>query len=126
MVSTPEGSNPDELPYVEMTRRMVETFPRRRVPGRARRVGASYFHAVNALYPDHTPVRVLACQPPKADGGTGRQIDAEYPRLTPKAAAAGGGGSAAGGAASRRRGARGGGAPTVIRATRRPTSATRS
>ena len=26
-VSTPEGSNPDELPYVEMTRRMVEIFP---------------------------------------------------------------------------------------------------
>ena len=118
VVSTPEGSNPDELPYVEMTRRMVETFPK---GGGEFQVepdasSASYFHAVNALYPDHTPVRVLACQPPKADGGTGWQIDAEYPRLTPKAAAAGGGGgSAAGGAAEpAAKRAKGGGAPTVI------------
>merc|ERR1719310_2673266 len=84
-VSTPEGSNPDELPYVEMTRRMTETFP---WEGGTFQVepdasSASYFHAVNALFPDVQPVAVQACQPPKASGGTGWQIDAEYPRLTP-------------------------------------------
>ena len=28
---------------------------------------ASYFHALNAMFPDVQPVRVLACQPPRAD-----------------------------------------------------------
>lgn len=86
-VSTPKGANPDELPYVEMTRRMVEVFPN---DGGEFQVepdasSASYFHAANALFPDVVPVDVLACQPPKASGGTGWQIDAEYPRLTPVA-----------------------------------------
>merc|ERR1719201_3218753 len=48
-VSVPEGSNPDELPYVEMTRRMVEVFPHKggifQVEPDAS--SASYFHAVN-------------------------------------------------------------------------------
>merc|ERR1712070_476328 len=44
---------------------------------------ASYFHAVNALFPSVEPVKVLACQPPKNAGGSGWQIDAEYPRLAP-------------------------------------------
>lgn len=84
-VSTPEGSNPDELPYVEMTRRMVELFPH---TGGEFQIepdasSASYFHACNTLFPAIKPVRVLACQPPKRDGGTGWQIDAEYPRLSP-------------------------------------------
>ena len=35
--------------------------------------------------PQILPVRVMACQPPKAEGGTGWQIDAEYPRLSPVA-----------------------------------------
>ena len=70
-VSTPEGANPDELPYVEMTRRMVETFPK---GGGEFQVepdasSASYFHAVNALFPTLQPVNVIACQPPKADAG---------------------------------------------------------
>jgi len=86
-VSTPEGSNPDELPYVEMTRRMIEAFPH---GGGAFQVepdasSASYFHAVNALFPAPCPVRVASCQAPRADGGTGWQIDAEYPRLSPVA-----------------------------------------
>ncbi|EOD35507.1 EPSP synthase, partial [Emiliania huxleyi CCMP1516] len=104
VVSTPEGSNPDELPYVEMTRRLVETFPHGggdfQVEPDAS--SASYFHAANALFPDHLPVRVLACQPPKREGGTGWQIDAEFPRLAPTAAAEGdnGGGDGDGGAAA--------------------------
>ena len=43
----------------------------------------------NALFGQTEPVRVLACQPPKCLGGTGWQIDAEFPRplgdLEPKA-----------------------------------------
>jgi len=90
-VSTPEGANPDELPYVEMTRQMCFTFPHQ---GGTFQIepdasSASYFHAVNALFPEVAPVRVMACQPPKCDGGTGWQIDAEFPRVTPKAASAG-------------------------------------
>ena len=86
-VSTPEGSNPDELPYVEMTRRMVEVFPH---SGGTFQIepdasSASYFHACNTLFPTSAPVRVMACQPPKQEGGTGWQIDAEYPRLSPVA-----------------------------------------
>ena len=87
-VTTPEGSNPDELPYVEMTRRMIEVFPHQggdfQVEPDAS--SASYFHAVNALFPTCRPVRVAACQAPKAEGGSGWQIDAEYPCLTPVAA----------------------------------------
>lgn len=87
-VSTPEGSNPDELPYVEMTRRMVELFPH---SGGTFQIepdasSASYFHAVNAMFPDVEPVRVMACQPPRSAGGTGWQIDAEFPRHAPRAA----------------------------------------
>ena len=89
-VSTPEGANPDELPYVEMTRRMVEVFPHAggdfQIEPDAS--SASYFHACNTLFPEIQPVRVMACQPPKESGGTGWQIDAEYPRLSPHAAAA--------------------------------------
>ena len=86
-MSTPEGSNPDELPYVEMTRRMVEVFPH---SGGTFQIepdasSASYFHACNTLFPTSAPVRVMACQPPKQEGGTGWQIDAEYPRLSPVA-----------------------------------------
>lgn len=47
---------------------------------------ASYFHAVNALFPSVSPVRVMACQPPRSAGGTGWQIDAEFPRVAPTAA----------------------------------------
>ena len=95
-IETPDGANPDELPYVEMTRRMVEVFPH---AGGAFQIepdasSASYFHAANALFPDVAPVKINACQPPKAAGGTGWQIDAEYPKLTP--VAAGGGGDADG------------------------------
>ena len=45
---------------------------------------------------------MLACQPPKREGGTGWQIDAEFPRLAPTAAAEGdnGGGDGDGGAAA--------------------------
>ena len=46
---------------------------------------ASYFHAVNALFPAVQPVNVMACEPPRAAGGTGWQIDAEFPRLAPTA-----------------------------------------
>ena len=49
---------------------------------------ASYFHAVNALFPDIAPVRVMACQKPKQDGGSGWQIDAEFPRHAPIAGSA--------------------------------------
>ena len=45
---------------------------------------ASYFHAVNAMFPEHSPVHVMACQPPRCQGGTGWQIDAEFPRLAPR------------------------------------------
>ena len=110
-VSTPEGSNPDELPYVEMTRAMVRVFPH---GGGTFQVepdasSASYFHAVNALYPAVAPVRVMACQDTKANGGSGWQIDAEFPRHTPTAAVAAG--------ARRRR-------STLCRATRPRTWAT--
>lgn len=86
-VSVPEGANPDELPYVEMTRRMLEVFPK---SGGSFQIepdasSASYFHAVNALFPKISPVLVMACQPPRCDGGTGWQIDAEFPRLAPRA-----------------------------------------
>jgi 3-phosphoshikimate 1-carboxyvinyltransferase len=87
-VSTPEGANPDELPYVEMTRELLKVFPQK---GGAFQIepdasSASYFHAVNALFPDIFPVRVMACQPPKAEGGSGWQIDAEFPKVAPRAA----------------------------------------
>jgi 5-enolpyruvylshikimate-3-phosphate synthase len=77
-VALSEGADPDELPYVEMTRQMTATFPH---SGGTFQIepdasSASYFHAANALFPDVAPVRVMACQPPKADGGTGWQIDA--------------------------------------------------
>lgn len=86
-VSTPEGSNPDELPYVEMTRELLKAFPE---SGGEFQIepdasSASYFHAVNAMFPGVEPVRVKACQPPKYAGGTGWQIDAEFPKLTPVA-----------------------------------------
>merc|ERR1712232_1457255 len=86
-VSVPEGANPDELPYVEMTRQLLKTFP---ASGGEFQIepdasSASYFHAVNALFPDVEPVRVKACQPPKSAGGTGWQIDAEFPKLAPVA-----------------------------------------
>ena len=91
-VSTPDGSNPDELPYVEMTRQMIACFPH---AGGTFQIepdasSASYFHAVNAMFPHIAPVRVMACQEPKASGGSGWQIDAEFPRLAPQAAAGGG------------------------------------
>lgn len=91
-VAVPEGSNPDELPYVEMTRRMIEVFPHK---GGTFQIepdasSASYFHAVNSLFPDVRPVQVLACQPPKAEGGSGWQIDAEFPRVAPQRAAGAG------------------------------------
>ena len=57
-------------------------------PTRLSNLQASYFHAVNAMFPGISPVRVMACQPPRAEGGTGWQIDAEYPRLSPVAASA--------------------------------------
>lgn len=84
-VSTPEGANPDELPYVEMTRRMLEVFPQ---SGGSFQIepdasSASYFHAVNAIFPEVAPLRVMACQPPRSAGGTGWQIDAEFPKLAP-------------------------------------------
>jgi len=104
-VSTPEGSNPDELPYVEMTRAMVEVFPH---GGGTFQIepdasSASYFYALNAMFPDVQPVRVLACQPPREAGGSGWQIDAEFPRLAPTAARveAGAGGARAARAAKR-------------------------
>mmetsp|Transcript_14134 Transcript_14134/g.31877 ORF Transcript_14134/g.31877 Transcript_14134/m.31877 type:complete len:452 (+) Transcript_14134:47-1402(+) len=86
-VSTPEGANPDELPYVEMTRRLLEVFP---TSGGTFQIepdasSASYFHAVNAMFPSITPVEVLACQPPKQAGGSGWQIDADFPELAPVA-----------------------------------------
>ncbi|KAL1496568.1 hypothetical protein AB1Y20_014174 [Prymnesium parvum] len=89
-VSTPEGANPDELPYVEMTRQMVAVFPH---TGGTFQVepdasSASYFHAVNALFPQVEPVEVLACEPTRTDGGSGWQIDAEFPRLAPRRAVA--------------------------------------
>ena len=92
VVSTPEGSNPDELPYVEMTRRMIEAFPH---GGGTFQVepdasSASYFHAVNALFPAVQPVNVMACEPPRAAGGTGWQIDAEFPRHAPTSGGGGG------------------------------------
>lgn len=34
----------------------------------------------NALFGRIQPVKVMACQPPKCKGGTGWQIDAEFPR----------------------------------------------
>mmetsp|Transcript_55074 Transcript_55074/g.131245 ORF Transcript_55074/g.131245 Transcript_55074/m.131245 type:complete len:454 (+) Transcript_55074:123-1484(+) len=84
-VSTPEGANPDELPYVEMTRRLLEVFP---TAGGTFQVepdasSASYFHAVNSMFPDVAPVEVLACQPPKRAGGSGWQIDADFPEHAP-------------------------------------------
>jgi len=89
-IAVPEGSNPDELPYVEMTRQMIESFPHgggefQIEPDAS---SASYFHAVNAMFPQVQPVEVLACQPPASSGGTGWQIDAEFPRLAPTAPAA--------------------------------------
>ena len=86
-VATPPDANPDELPYVEMTRRMTETFPH---TGGQFQIepdasSASYFHAVNAIFPDVCPVEVVACQPPRTAGGTGWQIDAEFPRHAPTA-----------------------------------------
>jgi 3-phosphoshikimate 1-carboxyvinyltransferase len=85
-VSTPPDSNPEELPYVEMTRRMLEVFPH---AGGTFQVepdasSASYFHAVNAMFPQVAPVRVMACQEPRRDGGSGWQIDAEFPRFAPR------------------------------------------
>ena len=76
-----------QLPYVEMTRRMLEVFPR---SGGVFQIEpdastASYFYAVNAMFPDASPVQVVACQPSRSAGGSGWQIDAEFPRLTPTA-----------------------------------------
>lgn len=84
-VSIPAGANPDELPYVEMTRELLKAFPHNggEFQIEADASSASYFHAVNALFGRIQPVKVLACQPPKCKGGTGWQIDAEFPRLAP-------------------------------------------
>eukprot|EP00439_Symbiodinium_sp_Y106_P038603 s1690_g4.t1 len=85
-VSTPPDANPDELPYVEMTRELLKAFPHEggEFQIEADASSASYFHAVNAMFPKIAPVRVLACQPPRTEGGTGWQIDAEFPRLAPR------------------------------------------
>jgi len=84
-VSIPAGANPDELPYVEMTRELLKAFPHNGGDFQieADASSASYFHAVNALFGRIQPAKVLACQPPKSKGGTGWQIDAEFPRLAP-------------------------------------------
>jgi len=91
-VQLPKDSNPKELPYVEMTRRLVELFPSgggefQIEPDAS---SASYFHAVNGLFPSHKPVKVCACQPPLSEGGTGWQIDAEFPKVMPIAAVSAG------------------------------------
>ena len=72
---------------MEMTRQMVEQFPH--MGGEFQiepdASSASYFHAVNAMFPQIQPVEVMACQPPASLGGSGWQIDAEFPRLAPTA-----------------------------------------
>jgi 5-enolpyruvylshikimate-3-phosphate synthase len=79
-VATPEGANPDELPYVEMTRAMVSVFPH---GGGTFQIepdasSASYFHAANALFPQVAPVRVMACQAcPHATRFPGMQLSAQ-------------------------------------------------
>merc|ERR1712232_385270 len=63
-VLVPEVSNPDELPYVEMTRELLKAFPEASGEFQIEpdASSASYFHAVNAMFPDVEPVRVKACQ----------------------------------------------------------------
>jgi 3-phosphoshikimate 1-carboxyvinyltransferase len=75
------GANDDELPYVEMTRRLVAAFPR---AGGAFQIepdasSGSYFWAVNALWPDLAAVKVRNWPT------SGWQIDADFPVLMPHA-----------------------------------------
>jgi 3-phosphoshikimate 1-carboxyvinyltransferase len=78
-----EGDNEDELPYVEMTRRLIEMFPR--AGGRFRiepdASGGGYFLAVNQL-----PLPGAASGHRVAVMGwpqSGWQIDADFPKYLP-------------------------------------------
>lgn len=77
------GANPEEMPYVEMTRRMVAEFPRRGgtfliEPDAS---SGSYFLAADALWgvPTHPPGQLLVRHWPTS----GWQADAAFPRFLP-------------------------------------------
>lgn len=72
-----DGANPDELPYVEMTRRLVEAFPANggEFPIEPDASSGSYFWAAGQLLQSGVLVREW----PKS----GWQIDAEFPRRLP-------------------------------------------
>lgn len=72
-----DGANPDELPYVEMTRRLVEAFPASggEFPIEPDASSGSYFWAAGQLLGSEILVRAW----PSSDW----QIDAEFPRRLP-------------------------------------------
>lgn len=76
-----EGENPEELPYVAMTERLIEVFPQgggefRIEPDAS---SGSYFWAVNALGLAGEPARVTVAHWPD----TGWQHDEAFPRFLP-------------------------------------------
>jgi len=72
-----DGANPDELPYVEMTRCLVEAFPASggEFPIEPDASSASYFWAAGQLLGSDISVRAWP--------NSGWQIDAEFPRHLP-------------------------------------------
>lgn len=73
------GVDPEELPYVEMTRRLIESFP---AEGGEFRIepdasGGSYFWAAGNLLRNGDPLPVRVCHWPTS----GWQIDQEFPRF---------------------------------------------
>jgi 3-phosphoshikimate 1-carboxyvinyltransferase len=72
-----DGANPDELPYVEMTRRLVATFPAGggEFPIEPDASSGSYFWAAGQLLQSEVLVRDWP--------DSGWQIDAEFPRRLP-------------------------------------------
>lgn len=72
-----DGANPEELPYVEMTRRLVEAFPAGggAFPIEPDASSGSYFWAAGQLLGTEVSVRAWP--------NSGWQIDAEFPRRLP-------------------------------------------
>jgi len=98
-VSTSGGG---ELPYVEMTKRMLEEWASGGAQGgrqggregglfdkggryeiEADASSASYFHAINLLFPGARPVQLIGAPPPRAHGGSGLQAESLSLSLTP-------------------------------------------
>ncbi|HNQ88238.1 MAG TPA: 3-phosphoshikimate 1-carboxyvinyltransferase [Verrucomicrobiota bacterium] len=72
------GENPEEMPYIEMTRQLIRAFPRRggRFTIEADASSGSYFHAAGTLVPGS---RIRVARWPES----GWQVDERFPKYLP-------------------------------------------